>query len=276
MKKIVFGALMVLTISVGLAGCGSSSDKKASSDDTTVLDAVKKDGKLTVATSADFPPFEFQILKDGQNQIVGSDIDLAQKIADKLGLTLEIQNSDFNTVLTSLQAGKSDIAISGISAQPERKKTFDFSTTYYQSVNKVVVKKSELANYQKISDLKGENVGAQKGSIQEGVVTDQIKDANLISIAKIPALINELKNDKIAGLVLEEPIAKAYVANNPDLVIADIELKSSEDDAYAIALPKNSGKLKTEVDSVIKELKESGEIDQLIQKNFELSQSQND
>lgn len=276
MKKLVFGALMVATITIGLAGCGSSSDKKVSSDDTTALEAVKKDGKLTVATSADFPPFEFQILKDGQNQIVGSDIDLAQKIADKLGLTLEIQNSDFNTVLTSLQAGKSDIAISGISAQPERKKIFDFSTTYYESVNKVVVKKSELANYKKIADLKGEDVGAQKGSIQEGVVTDQIKDANLISIAKIPALINELKNDKISGLVLEEPIAKAYVANNDDLAIADIELKSSEDDAYAIALPKNSGKLKTEIDAVIKELKDSGEIDELIQKNFELSQSQND
>lgn len=273
MKKFFLSAVTVFAAALVLTGCGSSNDKKSSKDDTKVLNKVKKDGKLTVATSADFPPFEFQVLKDGKNQIVGSDIEIAQKIADKLDLELEIQNSDFNTVLTSLQAGKSDIAISGISAKPERRKTFDFSESYYESVNKVVIRKADLDKYTKISDLKSLSVGAQKGSIQEGVVSDQIKDANLISIAKIPSLVSELKNNKIVGLVLEEPIAKAYVANNDDLVIANIELKSSEDDAYAIALPKNSGKLKVEIDALIKELKESGEIEKMVQRNFELSQS---
>ncbi|MDR1568458.1 MAG: transporter substrate-binding domain-containing protein [Streptococcaceae bacterium] len=275
MKKIFLSITLALITIVGLSACGKSSDKKVSSTDTKVLNQVKKDGKLTVATSADFPPFEFQILKDGKNQIIGADIDMAQKIADKLNLKLEIQNTDFNTVLTSLQAGKSDIAISGISAQPERRKTFDFSETYYESVNKVVIKKSEAAKLKTIASLKGKQVGAQKGSIQESIVTDQLKSSDLISIAKIPTLVNELKNGKISGLVLEEPIAKAYVNNNPDLVIADIALKSSTDDAYAIALPKNSGKLKVEIDAVIKELKASGAIDKAIQKNFEIANNQN-
>ena len=137
----------------------------------------------------------------------------------------------------------------------------------------MIVKKSDLATYKKLSDFSGVKVAVQKGSVQENIVTDQIKGVNAVSLIKNGQMINELKNDTVSGVVFEEPIAKAYVSANPDLtIVSSIQFDSSKSDSYAIALPKDSGNLKTEVDKVIKKLKADGQIDKLVEKNFELSQ----
>ena len=109
-----------------LVACQSSTDSSQSA-----VDAIKQKGKLVVATSPDYAPFEFQSLVDGKNQVVGADIDMAQAIADELGVKLEISSMSFDNVLTSLQTGKADLAIAGISATDERREVFDFSIHYY-------------------------------------------------------------------------------------------------------------------------------------------------
>lgn len=261
--------LVSLGAIVALAACGA--DKQSGAD--KYLSKIKDKGTLTVALNPDFAPFEFQIIKDGKNEIVGSDVDLANEIGKSLGVKVKFQAMDFNNVLASVQSGKADIAVSGISATAERKKAYDFSTPYYTAKNVMIVKKSNLATYKKLSDFSGVKVAVQKGSVQENIVSDQIKGVNAVSLIKNGQMINELKNDTVSGVVFEEPIAKAYVSANPDLtIVSSIQFDSSKSDSYAIALPKDSGNLKTEVDKVIKKLKADGQIDKLVEKNFELSQ----
>ena len=120
------------------------------------VDKVKKAGVLKVALSPDYPPFEFQIIKDGKNTVVGSDVDLANAIGKKLGVKVKIESMDFNNVLASLNTGKADIAISGISKEPSREKSVNFSDVYYTASNYLVVKIKKWnveTNKKKIKEL---------------------------------------------------------------------------------------------------------------------------
>lgn len=275
MKKL-FGALVVLTGILVLGACGnggSSSTGSSSASDSAdnQLEAIKAAGVLNVATSADFAPFEFHALIDGKDTIVGADIDMVNEIADRLGVEVNILDLDFNAVLTALQQGKADIAVSGISATDERKQTFDFTDNYFTPEQKLVVNKNNESAFDSIESLSGKKVGAQKGSIQEMIVQDQLADSQLVSIAKVPNLVNELKQGSIDGLVLESAVAESYVAQNDDLVITDVALEASEGDSYAIALPKGSTELQEELNSILKELIEDGTIDEYVQKNTDLA-----
>lgn len=100
---------------------------------------------------------------------------------------------------------------------------------------------------------------------------EQVPDAQLVSIAKVPNLIIELKQGSIDGLVLEETVANSYIENNPELMLADVDLVSSDEEAYAIALPKGEEDLQKKVNQVIKELQSSGKMDEFIKKNTELA-----
>jgi polar amino acid transport system substrate-binding protein len=275
MKKLL-GALVVLTGILVLGACGnggssSTGSSSASGSADNQLEAIKAAGVLNVATSADFAPFEFHALIDGKDTIVGADIDMVNEIADRLGVEVNILDLDFNAVLTALQQGKADIAVSGISATDERKQTFDFTDNYFTPEQKLVVNKNNESAFDSIESLSGKKVGAQKGSIQEMIVQDQLADSQLVSIAKVPNLVNELKQGSIDGLVLESAVAESYVAQNDDLVITDVALEASEGDSYAIALPKGSTELQEELNSILKELIEDGTIDEYVQKNTDLA-----
>lgn len=275
MKKL-FGALVVLTGILVLGACGngdssSTGSSSASGSADNQLEAIKAAGVLNVATSADFAPFEFHALIDGKDTIVGADIDMVNEIADRLGVEVNILDLDFNAVLTALQQRKADIAVSGISATDERKQTFDFTDNYFTPEQKLVVNKNNESAFDSIESLSGKKVGAQKGSIQEMIVQDQLADSQLVSIAKVPNLVNELKQGSIDGLVLESAVAESYVAQNDDLVITDVALEASEGDSYAIALPKGSTELQEELNSILKELIEDGTIDEYVQKNTDLA-----
>lgn len=269
MKKILSGVAAVALLFM-LGACGGSQKSEGDSQ-SKALDAVKDAGVLKVGMSADFAPFEFHSMVDGKDKIVGADVDLANAIADDLGVDIEFMDMEFNAVLSSLEQGKVDIAISGISATPERKKSFDFSDNYYNPPQKVIVNKKNADKFTSIDSLKGKKVGAQKGSVQEDVVKQQLPDAQMVSVAKVPNLIIELNQGSIDALVVEETVGASYISQNPDLQFANIDLKSSKDEAYSIALPKDSGTLKTEIDKIIKKLNDSGKIEEFVQKNIELA-----
>lgn len=265
-KKVLLG-LVGLSAIVMLAACGSSS--------ANAVKSIQDKKTLTVALSPDYPPFEYQTIKDGKNQTVGSDVELAKKIADKLGVELKINEMSFDNVLATLSQGKADLGISGISKTAEREKSFDFSNVYYTSPNKIVIKKSDLNKYKSLSDFKGQKIAAQKGTTQESTVKDNIKDATLVSLAKIGDEINEIKVGKIAGALIEEMVAINYVEANPDLAIVDFTLPKNVEtpgEGTAIALKKGSSDLKDKVNEVIKELVDSGEMKKIIQKNYDESQ----
>lgn len=259
MKKFLT-SLAIVGICFLLTACGGKKEEDK-------LAAIKESGVLKVGTSAEFAPFEFHTMVDGKDKIVGADMDLAQALADKLGVKLKIEDMEFNAVLATLKEGKVDLGIAGISATPERQKSFDFSANYYNPSQKVVINKKNAANYNSIASLKGKKIGAQKGSIQEDIVKEQMQDPQIVSVAKVPNLILEVKQGSIDALVVEETVGAAYIAQNPELQFATIDLKSSEDEAYAIAMQKGSDTLKSEIDKIIKELIDSGEIEKYVNEN---------
>ncbi len=263
----VFGGLVLVASACLLTACGSN-DKK----DTSVSD-IKDKGTMVVALNPEFAPFEFKTLVDGKDTIVGADVKIAEAIGEELGVKVKFSSMSFNNVLASLQSGKADIAISGISATPERKKAYNFSEPYYESENVVLIKKTDLDKYTKTTSLDGLSVGTQKGTIQETVASEQLKGSKVVALTQNGEMINELKNGQIQAVVLEKPIAEGYVANNDDLTISNITLKNDDADAYAVALPKDDDKLTKKVNKVINELKDSGKIDQFVQDAYALSTS---
>ena len=263
----VFGGLVLVASACLLTACGSS-DKK----DTSVSD-IKDKGTMVVALNPEFAPFEFKTLVDGKDTIVGADVKIAEAIGEELGVKVKFSSMSFNNVLASLQSGKADIAISGISATPERKKAYNFSEPYYESENVVLIKKTDLDKYTKTTSLDGLSVGTQKGTIQETVASEQLKGSKVVALTQNGEMINELKNGQIQAVVLEKTIAEGYVANNDDLTISNITLKNDDADAYAVALPKDDDKLTKKVNKVINELKDSGKIDQFVQDAYALSTS---
>ncbi|OQO48609.1 amino acid ABC transporter substrate-binding protein [Enterococcus hirae] len=270
MKKF-FGMLTVLFALATLGACGSS-NTTAQGQEKDQLAAIKKSGVLKVATSADYAPFEFHTMVDGKDKIVGSDIDLAKAIAKELGVKAEVSDMNFNTVLASLKEGKADLAISAISATDERKQQFDFTDNYYNPPQVVIINKKNKEIYRNANDLKDKNVVAQKGSIQEELVKTQLKGAKLVTIDKVPNMIVEVNQGSLAATVVEKTIAESYIAQNPDLMIADISLEPAPDEAFAIALPKESSQLQKELNQIIKKLNDEGKIEEFIQQNNELAE----
>jgi len=235
------------------------------------VEAIKAKGKLVVALNPEFAPFEYQKLVDGKNQIVGSDVELAKAIAKELGVEVEFSPMSFDNVLASLDSGKADLAISGVSKTEERSQVYDFSIPYYTSKNKVIVRKSELTNYQSVQDLAQKKVGAQKGSIQETLAKETLQNSSLVSLPKNGNLITDLKSGQLDAVIFEEPVAKGFVENNPDLAIAEFDFDNDKEDSYAVAMKKDSKELKEAVDKTIQKLKDSGELDKLIDDAFKAS-----
>lgn len=215
-------------------------------------ESIKENKKLVVAVSPDYPPFEFKTLVDGKDQVVGSDIKLAQAIANELGVKLEVTTMSFDNVLSSLQSGKADLAISGISVTDERKKTFDFSDPYYETQNAIIVRKGQESTYSSLDALKGKKVAVQKGTIEEGLAKKQLKDSTVISLTAMGEAINEVKSGQVDAVDLEKPVAEGYVAQNSDLALASVALKVDDGDAKAVAMAKGNDKLKEAVNKVIK------------------------
>ena len=252
MKKLFLGA-MALLATVTLVACGSKKDAYLS---------IKENKKLVVAVSPDYAPFEFKTLVDGKDQVVGSDIKLAQAIADELGVKLEVTTMSF--VLSSLQSGKADLAISGISVTDERKKTFDFSYPYYETQNAIIVRKDQESTYSSLDAFKGKKVAVQKGTIEEGLAKKQLKDSTVVSLTAMGEAINEVKSGQVDAVDLEKPVAEGYVAQNSDLALASVALKVDDGDAKAVAMAKGNERLKEVVNKVVKKLKADGTYDEYI------------
>lgn len=260
LKTVAIAALTVM-VGIGLAACSTGNNEASQSP----LEKIKEKGTLVVATSPDYAPFEFQTLVDGENKVVGADMLLAQKIADELGVTLEVSTMNFDNVLNSVQNGKADIAIAGLSVSEERQKVFDFSETYYQAGNVLLVQKADAQKYAKVADLDGATLAVQKGTTQETYAKETLTNANTVSLTTTGEAVNELKNGQVKAVLLDSAVAEGYVAQNPDLAIASLAFEEEEENAKAIAMPKNSGDLKTEIDKIIAKIVESGEYNKYLE-----------
>lgn len=257
---------LVAVLATGLVGCGNKSSDN-SGGNQTALEQIKKNKKLVVATSPDYPPFEFMVSENGKSKIVGADIDLAQKIADKLGVELELKAMDFDALLPALQAGKVDMVITGMTPNEKRKKAVDFSDIYFKGENAVIVNAKDAGKFTSEDQLKKAKLGVQKGSTQETYVKDNLKVTNYKALVAVPDLIADMKNGNIDAVVLNSKVAGINVTKYDGIkVVENLKLTSGGDEeAMAVAIKKgdNADLIKL-TNEVIKGLQDSGEYDKIL------------
>ena len=264
LKTILLSSL-ALILSLALCACASKREGEST------LETIKRRGKLVVATCPNYAPFEFQTLVDGKNKVVGADIELAQALADELGVQLELSSMSFDNVLSSVQSGRSDLALASLSVTEERQKVFDFSEPYYETQNSILIKEKSRANYSSIKDFAGKKVAVLKGSIQEGLAKDQLSQANIISLPATGEAVNELKTGKVDAVYMEGPVAAGFVAQNKDLAQAQLQLPASDGASLAIAFKKKQEDLKTVVNRVVRRVQAKDDYNKYIQKSIQLT-----
>jgi polar amino acid transport system substrate-binding protein len=266
-KKIALVIALAMMV-LALAGCsgGSTGDTPAESK----LDKIKASGKLVLGTAADYPPYEFHKEINGQDQIVGFDIEIAKAIAEEIGVELEIVDMKFEGLLPALVTDDIDFIIAGMVATEERKESVDFSIPYYQAQQRFVVKAADADTLKTPEDFAGMKIGAQKSTIQENIAMEQFTSAEYIGLSKITDLILELKNSKVDGVILVEPVAKAYVKQNSDLFLAEQVL--GQEDGVAVAVNKGNEEFLAEIDKILQKLVDEGKIEQFIAEATELAE----
>lgn len=233
-------------------GCGSAkeSDKKDTSSKEIIM-----------ATEAGFAPYEYM----KGNEVVGIDVDIANAIAEKMGKKLVIQNMDFDAALIAVQQGKVDMAIAGISVTDERSKVMDFSENYVDSTEVVVVKADAPAVTESTGEaLKDKVVAVQQGNIADLWCSnkDNTEPKEVRRYTKFALAAEDLKAGKVDCIVMDELPAKDLVAANPELKI--LEGEALFQDQYAVAVKKGNKEVLDQVNEVVKDLKESGKIDEFI------------
>lgn len=262
-KKIVAVAMMGI-MSIGLAGCGS--EKK------DAFDTIKEKGTVVVGLSADYAPYEYHALIDGKDEIIGFDVDIANSIADDLGVKLDIKEMEFGALIEALQQGKIDMVISGMTPKEERKQAVDFSEIYYTADQAFLVKESNKDIYKTLDDLKGKKVGAQLGSIQADIANG-IEGAEVKLLTEVSTLVLEVQNGNLDALIVEVPVANLAAQTNPGLFVSEEYIKD-EEGGSAIALPKESPKLLEAVNASLKKLMDEDKISEFVQKAVEQVQYQ--
>ncbi|HLO49860.1 MAG TPA: ABC transporter substrate-binding protein/permease [Kamptonema sp.] len=223
----------------------------------TITSYAQNKKTLTMATSPDYPPYEYKDTAVSGNEIIGFDVDIAKYITKELGYELKIIGMDFNGLIPALQAGRADLVMAGMTPTPERKKNVDFSDLYYEAQNTIVAKKG--SNLTKPEDLAGKKVGVQLGSIQQEAVK-KMAGVEAIPLNRIADIIQELKSNRLTAGVIEDTVAKGYAEANPDLEFNVIP--NTEESGSAIAFPKGS-KLVPEFNRVLQQMQANGKLKEL-------------
>lgn len=277
----IIALLIVAAISLGLAGCttppanpASTTEPVATADTQTRLEKIKASGQLVMATESGFAPYEFIVAKDGKSSVEGMDIEIAREIAADLGVTLVIEDIPFDTIIAAVQTGAVDIAIAGITPRADRREAVDFSDLYFQASQTVMVRKGEEASYPDTASFAGKTLGAQKGSLQQYLLEDEIPDAEPRVIDAIAQMVLELRNKQIDGIVMEGPVADNWVRNYPnDLAIVPFTIPDPEG-GNAIAIPKGNDDLVAAINETLKRLESEGKIQEFLFAAIELYEVQ--
>lgn len=249
MKKIS-ALLLVLTL-LASCFCFTSCGSKGKT-----LDQVKKAGKLVMATSPDFPPFEYL----GENsKVEGIEVELLTMVCEKLGVTLEIEQMDFDSVLLGVQTGKYDVGVSGISVTPAREKNTLFTTPYCLAAQAIVVK--EDSTIQGKADLTGKKISVQSGTTAEEYCLAQKYD--VLSYADNNDAASALTSGRVDAWVIDDLTAAEMVTKLEGVKILD-EAMTTE--PYAFAMAFGSETLRDEIDKIIKDFLADGTVKALFEK----------
>ena len=284
LKKLLATGLAAIMV-MGLVGCSSSkgSSSSASSDASSSaaknekLQQIKDAGVLKVGTSAEYSPYEFHKVVDGEDKIVGFDDFLVQEIAKDMGVKVEYEDMDFDGLLGALQADKVDIVLAGMTPDEKRKKSVDFSDIYYTNSNVCIVAKGKEDTIKKSEDLKDLKVGVQKGTTQADYVTNTLGISDATQLKKIPDLMLELQNGKIDVIVTGKAVAEINVKKYDNIAIGNTTVGDEVAETAAAAIKKSSNGVDNtsfvkSVNDTIKRLQDSGDMDKYMQEALKLAE----
>lgn len=268
MKKIICMALALCMI-FALCACGSSAPAAApaateapAAQTTETVEAVltAKEGVLVMGTNASFPPYEFISDEDGET-IVGIDAEIAALVAEKLGLELVIEDMEFGSIITSVQTGKIDIGMAGMTVTEERLKNVNFSSTYSTGIQAIIVPEgSEIAS---VDDLAGHMIGVQESTTGHIYCEGDFGADSVTAFATGASAVQALLAGKVDAVVIDNQPALAYVAANDGLVILDTAYAVED---YAIAVNKDNVALLDAINAALAELTADGSIQAVLDK----------
>ena len=270
MKKILALIMTAALCAAALSGCSNAVSKQS-------VDAIKKAGKITMATNAEFPPFEYL----ENDKVVGVDADIAAEIAKDLGVELEIVDGKFDAVIPSVQSGKASFGAAGMTVTEDRAKKVDFSVKYITSTQSIIVPKD--SDVKTIEDLAGKRIGVQLGTTGDFIITDEVegykdKDGNPVkgvlqdtgaTITRANNAIDatqDMVNGKLDAVVIDKLPAENIVATQAttktfELVYSD---GSNTEEQYAIAVAKGNETLLEAINKTLQRLMDEGKIDEFV------------
>lgn len=252
MKKFLAVLLAALMICISFVACSS---EKKSNDTNTDTDTQET---LTMATNAEFPPYEY---KEGDN-VVGIDAEVAQAIADKLGMKLEIVDTKFDAIIPGVQSGKYDMGMAGMTVTPEREQSVSFSDSYATGIQSIIVKQG--SDIKSVDDLSEKTkIGVQLGTTGDIYAKDDFGDEAVQEYDKGADAVQALIAGKIDCVIIDNEPAKSFVAANEGLEI--LKTSYAEED-YAICFKKDNTELQTKVNDALKELIADGTVQKIVDK----------
>lgn len=216
-----------------------------------------KEGTLTMATNAYFPPYEYYDGKD----IIGIDADIAKAIADKMGLELKIEDMEFDSIITAVSTGKADLGLAGMTVTPDRQKNVDFSDSYATGIQSVIVK--EDSTITKIDDLQGKKIGVQLSTTGDIYATDDFGKDSVVQYNKGNDAVMALTQGQVDAVIIDNEPAKSYVEANKGLKILDTEYATEN---YAACISKDNAGLTKAVNKALAELKDDGTLQKIVDK----------
>ncbi len=260
MKKVIAMFLATVMCAMTLTACGNEIANDATGAGVAAGNA-EGDNVLVVGTNAEFPPFEY-IGDNGEPD--GFDIALIKAIGEKLGMEVRIENMEFASLVAAI-GSRLDASIAGMTVTSEREEAVDFSESYYEAVQTVIVKEgSEIATAE---DLKNKSIGVQAGTTGF-FIADEIEGADVHSYNKGVDAVNDLLNGRVDVVIIDRNPANVFVSKNESIVALEGAQFEFEPEYYAIALPKGSD-LVEKVNAALKELKEDGTFDALVKQYIE-------
>ena len=259
MKKMITLLLAgAMTASV-LGGCAVPATTASTAPAAQEAQEVSEDTEgavLVMATNAEFPPYEYY---EG-TEIVGIDAEIVKAIADDLGMTLKIEDMSFDSVIASVQTGKADIGVAGLTVTEDRLENVNFSDPYADSSQMIIVKEdSDIAGP---DDLNGKSVGVQLGTTGD-IYAEDIEGATVERYNKGMEAVQALTQGKVDAVIIDREPAKVFVSKNEGIRMLEEEFTVEQ---YAIAIAKDNEELLEKINGSIESLKSSGKLQEIVDK----------
>lgn len=244
MKKLI-SVLLMTTCVCSIVACGSKEDKGETTKE-----------ELVMATNAEFPPYEFY---EG-DKVVGIDAEIAEAIAEEMGMKLKIEDMAFDSIIASVSSGKADFGAAGMTVTPEREKNVGFSDTYATATQVVIVKEDSVLTGPE--ELKGKKVGVQLGTTGD-IYAEDIEDVTIERYNKGFEAVQAVQQGKIDAVIIDGEPAKEFVKEAKGLKILDEAFTEEE---YALVVSKDNKELLEKINTALGNLKESGKLDEIVAK----------